>query len=497
VTRGEGTGRSGHGAGGGGVAGVQDWLRYRAEATPERLALAAGGLRLGFRELEGRVQGVAAALRARGVGPGDRVAVLLPNGYEFALMVYALMRLRAVLVPLNTRLAAPEVSWQLGDCRPRLLVHHPAFASVAAAAAAAHPDLDRWAVGDLASDPPSGRAEPGDLDLGAVQAVVYTSGTTGRPKGAMLTYGNHWHSAVASSLNLGHHLDDRWLLVLPMFHVGGLAILMRGLVNGTAVFVPPGFDAEACSRSLDEDRITLVSWVADMLRRVLAARRGDFPAHLRAALLGGGPVPQPLVEEAGARGLRVVQSYGLTETASQVVALPPEDARTHPGAAGRPLPGSRIRLSPEGEILVQGPTVMKGYYNNPEASAAALAGGWLHTGDIGEIDAHGMLRVLARRTDLIIRGGENVYPAEVESALAEHPAVVECGVAAVADPRWGQAPVAFVHARAPVGEAELIAFCRQRLAGYKVPVRIHFTGPLPRNAAGKLLRQALKPPAEA
>ncbi|HVB11128.1 MAG TPA: o-succinylbenzoate--CoA ligase [Bacillota bacterium] len=463
-----------------------DWLAYRAEATPGRLALVADGARLSFAELEARVQGVAAALRARGMAAGDLVAVLLPNGYDFAVAVHALMRLRGVLVPLNTRLAPPEVIWQLGDCRPRLLIH--ALPQVAAAVAAAHPDLDQWAVSGLAADPPAGRAEPADIDLEAVQAVVYTSGTTGRSKGAMLTYGNHWSSAVASSLNLGHHLDDRWLLVLPMFHVGGLAILMRGVINGTAVFIPRAFDAEAVSRSLDEDRITLVSLVGDMLRRVLAARgEHPFPAHLRVALLGGGPVPLPLLEASAARGLRVVQSYGLTETASQVVALAPEDARTHLGASGRPLPGNRIRIAADGEILVQGPSVMKGYLHH----AGALADGWLHTGDIGEIDSDGMLRVLARRTDLIVRGGENVYPAEVESALAEHPAVIESGVSAVADSRWGQAPVAFVHARAPVAESELIAFCRERLAAYKVPVRIHFTGPLPRNAAGKLLRSAL------
>jgi O-succinylbenzoic acid--CoA ligase len=458
---------------------TEDWLAYRAHATPDRLALVAGGTRLTFRELEMRVQGVAAALRARGVAPGELVAVHLPNGYDYFVLIHALMRLRAVLVPLNTRLAAPELAWQLADCRPRLLVRRSLALAI---------DIDQWELPDLAADPPTGSAEPADIDPEAVQAVVYTSGTTGRPKGAMLTYGNHWASAVASSLNLGHHLDDRWLLVLPMFHVGGLSIVMRGVINGTAAVVPDAFDEAAVSRILDEERITLVSWVSDMLRRVLAVRTVDFPAHLRVALLGGGPVPLPLLQQASQRGLRVVQSYGLTETASQVVALAPEDALSHLGASGRPLPGNRIRIAPNGEILIRGPSVMKGYLHHP----GALADGWLHTGDVGEIDADGMLRVLARREDLIVRGGENVYPAEIESALAEHPAVIESGVAGVPDARWGQSPVAFVHARAPVSEAELIAFLRERLAGYKVPVRIHLTGPLPRNAAGKLLRSALR-----
>ncbi len=473
---------------------LDDWLGYRAAATPDRLALAAGGVRLTYRELEARTQALAAALRERGVGAGDLVAVLLPNGYRYAVAVCALMRLRAVLVPLNTRLTAPEVGFQVGDSHPRLLIHDPAFASVAAAAAAASPDLALWPMDDAALTLPAGRAEPVDIDPAAVQAVVYTSGTTGRPKGAMLTYGNHWSSALASAINLGHHLDDRWLLVLPMFHVGGLAILMRGLIGGVPVFVPDRFDEGEVCRLMDAERITLVSLVGDMLRRMLAARSEPFPGHVRVALLGGGPVPLPVLEEAAARGLPVVQSYGLTETASQVVALPPEEALGHLGAAGRPLPGNRIRISAEGEILVRGPSVMAGYFNRPEASAAALAGGWLHTGDLGELDADGMLRVLARRDDLIVRGGENVYPAEIESALAEHPAVIESGVAAVADARWGQAPVAFVHARAAVAEDELLAFCRQRLAGYKIPVRIVFTGPLPRNAAGKLLRRALTAP---
>jgi O-succinylbenzoic acid--CoA ligase len=324
----------------------------------------------------------------------------------------------------------------------------------------------------------------------------------------MLTYGNHWHSAVASTLNLGHRPDDRWLCCLPLFHVGGLAILMRGLVCGTAAAVHASFDPPAVNRAIDHEGITGVSLVSEMLRRVLADRAGrPAPPRFRQVLLGGGPAPLPLLEACARGGLPVVQSYGLTETASQVAALAPEDAIEHPASAGRALPGSQLRIvrhgrtvrpGAVGEILVRGPTVMAGYFGRPEASRAALAGGWLHTGDLGRLDGQGRLHVLSRRDDLIVRGGENVYPAEIESVLAEHPLVLESGVTAVADERWGQAPVANVRLRdgAAAAEAELMAFCRQRLAAYKVPVRILQTGPLPRNAAGKLLRGRLRTTAE-
>jgi O-succinylbenzoic acid--CoA ligase len=344
------------------------------------------------------------------------------------------------------------------------------------------------------------------IDLAAVHTIVYTSGTTGRPKGAMLTYGNHWWSAMGSALNLGLRDDDRWLAPLPLFHVGGLAILMRSVIYGIPALVHDGFDPTAVNRAIDEDGVTIVSVVSSMLRRMLDARAGrPYPPTLRHVLLGGGPTPLPLLEECRRRGVPVVQTYGLTETASQAATLPPEDALRKPGSAGKPLLPTELRIERDGrpvpigeagEIVVRGPTVTPGYADRPEETARALRGGWLYTGDIGRLDDDGYLYVLDRRSDLIISGGENVYPAEIEAVLAAHPAVAEAGVAGQDDARWGRVPVAFVALRpgAAATPEELIAFCRERLARYKVPARVHVVDALPRNAAGKLLRHKLVPP---
>ncbi|KKK66438.1 hypothetical protein LCGC14_2964090, partial [marine sediment metagenome] len=311
----------------------------------------------------------------------------------------------------------------------------------------------------------------------ALHSIVYTSGTSGRPKGAMLTFDNHLWSAVGSALNLGLHSDDRWLACLPLFHVGGLAILLRSVIYGIPVVLHDGFDPVAVNRSIDEDGVTIVSVVSNMLLRMLEARGNrPYPASLRCVLVGGGPVPQPLLEECAGRGVPVAQTYGLTEAASQVATLAPEDALRRLGSAGRPLPSTELRIEDDdggalpagqaGEIVVRGPTVTPGYFNLPNETQRTLRNGWLHTGDIGYLDSDGYLYVLDRREDLIVSGGENVYPAEVEAVLESHPAVQEAGVIGFPDERWGQRVAATVVPWDGTGasEQELLAFCRSRLA---------------------------------
>lgn len=454
---------------GGLVPNVPDWLRQRAQSTPERLALVAEGHGWTFAELDGRVDGAATALRDAGIGAGHRTGLLAPNSAAYVVAVHALMRLGAVLVPLNTRLTTAEIEWQRRDAELQWL-------------------LDETALRELPSEPPPQRIER-EFHLNQWHSIIYTSGTTGRPKGAILTYANHWWSAVASALNLGLQPDDRWLACLPLFHVGGLSILLRSVIYGMTVVVHDRFDAGLVNRAIDEQGVTIVSVVSAMLDRMLL-QRGErpYPPTLRCILLGGGPAPLPLLERAMQAGAPVVQTYGLTETASQVVTLAPQDAATKPGSAGKPLMGSQVRIAADGEILVRGPTVSPGYLHQPPHGA------WLRTGDVGYLDDDGYLYVLDRRDDLIISGGENVYPAEVEAALVAHPAVREAGVIGLPDAKWGQT-VGAVVALEPghtATAAELIAFCRQRLAGYKVPRRIQFQPQLPRTAGGKLLRRELQ-----
>ncbi len=485
---------------------LPEWLAQRAYLSPDQPALWVGERRWTYAELDRAVRRVAALLAEAGVEPGERVALLLRNGAGFALLVHALIRRRAVLVPLNTRLAPAEIAFQLADAEARLLVCDEHTAD--AAAAAARPGLRCLAEREVLAvldrpHAPEAADPPGRLDLEAVQSIIYTSGTTGRPKGARITYGNLWWSAIGSVLNLGLHPDDRWLACLPLFHIGGLSILIRAVIYGITAIVHPRFDPAAVNRAIDTEGVTIISVVSTMLQRMLEDRGGrPYPPSLRCVLLGGGPAPRPLLEACARQGVPVVQTYGLTETASQAATLSPADALRKLGSAGKPLLPLELRVERDGrpaapgeigEIVVRGPTVSPGYVNFSDA-ATDRQDGWLRTGDLGYLDAEGFLYVVDRRDDLIVSGGENIYPAEVEAVLQAHPAVAEAGVVGLPDPQWGQVPAAAVRLRpgAAVTAEELRAFCRERLAHYKAPVAVRIVDALPRNAAGKLLRRALR-----
>jgi o-succinylbenzoate---CoA ligase len=476
---------------------LPDWLARRADLHPDGLALLAGETRWSFAALDGQATAMAQTLRDAGIARGARIATLMGNTPAFVALVHAMPRCGTTLVPLNTRLTAGELAWQLADSGASLLLYDATYAETATSLA-----RSRGIAAHLVSPLPhsgGGAGGGGTIDLSATHTIIYTSGTTGRPKGALLSYGNHWWSATASALNLGLHANDRWLAMLPLFHVGGLSIIMRGAIYGIPMVLHERFDAAAANRAIDTDGVTIVSVVATMLQRMLAERgERPYPPHLRCVLLGGGPAPLPLLEACAALGVPVVQTYGMTETASQAATLAPTDALRKLGSAGKPLLPLELHISAPpgeaGEILVRGPMVTAGYHNNPEASAAALRDGWLHTGDIGRIDEEGYLYVLDRRSDLIISGGENIYPAEIEAALLAHPAIAEAGVVGLDDEQWGQVPVAFVVAssdRRPTTD-ELIDFLRERLASYKVPRQITFVEELPRTAAGKLRRNVLR-----
>ncbi|HEY0969875.1 MAG TPA: o-succinylbenzoate--CoA ligase [Gemmatimonadales bacterium] len=491
------------------------WLPWRAAVTPDRLALVApDGARLSYAGLHARADDVASRLAGLGMRAGDRVAVMLPNGAEIAAVAHAAMRTGAVLLPLNLRLTTAEQAWQVTDAGARLLVFASSTAHAAAEVRERAPGLELVSVdGDVAHDfTPLADVVPAENTALRYRArpdeplaILYTSGTTGSPKGAILTYANFWWSAIGSALNLGVHEDDRWLAPMPLFHVGGLSVLTRSAIQGTAAIVHDGFDAEHVSDAIDEERVTLVSLVPTMLGRLLDARGGrPFPSSLRCVLLGGGPAPRPLLERCAALGVPVSQTYGLTEACSQVATLAPADALRRLGSAGRPLYPTELRVARDdgadaaageaGEILVRGPTVTPGYWNRPDATARALRDGWLHTGDAGMLDDEGYLYVLDRRDDLVVSGGENVYPAEVEGALLAHPEVVEAAVVGVPDDEWGQRVAALVRVTGDaVTPDALRAFCRERIARYKVPAELRITrDALPRNAAGKLLRREVR-----
>jgi O-succinylbenzoic acid--CoA ligase len=481
---------------------MQDWLTARVQATPRKIALIIGEEQWTYGELGQWVDAYCAGLITHGMTSGQHVAVLMPNGLTYVCLVHTLARLGAVLVPLNTRLTAAELRWQISHSDAALLVYGEETATIASQLM---DDSNCIAVNAAAlRSQGEGSGAKSQFRLDAPQAIVFTSGTTGQPKGAVLTFANHFWSATASSYRLGLSPEERWLSCLPLYHVGGLAVVFRSCLYGTAIVLHERFDLGAFNTSLERDQITLTSLVPTMLHRLLAMRKGQaWPASLRHILLGGAAATPELLAAAQASSAPVATTYGLTEAASQVATLCPADVVRKPGSVGRPLMFTNVRIVDEtgatlppgekGEIVVTGPTVMSGYYKNPAATAKTIRNGDLFTGDIGYLDDEGDLWLVQRRSDIIISGGENIYPAEVEAVLRQHPAVAAVAVVGVPNAEWGQVVAALVecHPHKQVTAAELLAFSRQQLAGYKQPRLLAFTDALPQTASGKIERRTV------
>jgi O-succinylbenzoic acid--CoA ligase len=420
---------------------VPSWLERAARARPGTVAVEAAGGTLTYAALEEATAGAAGALRASGLGRGDRVALALSADLPFVVALHACLRLGAVAVPVDLRLSGEERAARTAGC-----------------AAIVEAPLE---------DGPPVAAAPHDLDAPAV--VLFTSGTSAAPRPVVLTAGNLLWSALGSAVALGLDPAERWLCALPVAHVGGLSIVLRSAIYATTAVLHPRFDVEAVLRDLA--RATLVSLVPTTLARLLDAGLREPPV-LRAALLGGAPVPPALLRRAAGARVPVITTYGLTEAASQVT------------TGGPPLFCTRVRIGVGGEVLVAGPTV---------APAALAADGWLHTGDLGALDEDGGLTSTGRAAETIVTGGENVAPVAVEAVLTAHPAVADAGVHGHPDPVWGEAVVATVVLRegASATEDELRAHARAHLAPFAVPKAIAFASELPRTPSGKLLRRAL------
>jgi O-succinylbenzoic acid--CoA ligase len=481
---------------------LPDWLQHWSRARPDHPALMDGGHVVSFAEMAERVDLAARRFATLGVGQGDRVAVLLREGVDLVVVLHALPRIGAVVLPLHRRLTATEIEWQLRDGRAALLCYDETSRATATRLAGSRCCVTGDPLeGDrrLDSIPARARVVPVAPGIDTLHTVLYTSGSTGRPKAVELSWGNHFWSAMGSAFNLGVCPDDRWLACLPMAHVGGLSILLRSLIYGSTVVIQNRFDPAEANRAIDTRGVTIVSLVANMLRRMVDLRGGKaYPPALRCVLLGGGPAPRALLETCARLKVPVIRTYGLTETASQVTAMPLGEALRKAGSSGRPLLSSRVRivdagrevaLCEVGEILVKGPTVSAAVLEQGDSRD-----GWLSTGDLGSLDEEGFLYVVGRRDDTIISGGENVHPTEVETQLESHPAVAEACVVGTPDPDWGEIVTAFVRlrSRASTTADELQAHVRCRLAGFKIPRRFFFVDDLPRTASGKVARSRLR-----
>lgn len=471
---------------------IPNWLMQRAHLTPQREALRFEGTSWTFQQLHNDALQLARKLIYCGVQQQTRVAILGYSTAQLVKIIYASMHLQLEMVMLNNRLSAEELQYQLDDSEATVVLVDERFASsVVHSSVLTFSDVEQADEADVHISPL--------WHHDATMTIMYTSGTTGYPKGVRQTVRNHEASALASALNLGLRHDDAWLCATPIFHISGFSTLTKSLIYGMTVDLYEKFDAQATAKSIASGRVTMISVVALTLGRLLNVMEEErLVAHSRfvACLAGGGPIPHAYLQRAQSLHMPVLQTYGMTETSSQTTTLQADEAFVKLGSAGKPLFFNAIRIDgatkpgEEGEICIQGPHVTPGYIGR-FAERQTTTDGWLYSGDIGYIDEDGYLFVVDRRADLIISGGENIYPAQIESVLHSHRAVLEAGVCGLADVLWGQVPIAFVVVKEDVTVEELHEYCKQKLAKYKVPTAIYIVDALPRNGANKLLRREL------
>ena len=495
---------------------MRDWLAHRADATPEAPALCdATGTVTTYATLDGDVEEFAGRLSAHGVGVDDHVGVVMETRPAFVEVVHAAMRVGAALVPLNARLTASELADRLDvadvDC---LLCDAETAARAVAAADALDRDLpvaglDGGAAGaaDLLGTPPEAFEVPA-LTFDGVEVMLFTSGTTGRPKAVCLTAANLAASAAASAFRLGLDPADRWHVVLPMYHMGGLAPVYRSVLYGTSVLVEDargGFDPQRTIEVVESNGATCTSLVPTMLRRLLEAGEGDrspFPDSLRFVLLGGAPATESLLEACADRGVPVCPTYGMTETASQIATATHREAREHPGTVGSPLLFTEVTVVDEdgralprgraGELVVAGPTLTPGYYGETASTREQFCSFGFRTGDVGYRDEGGRLYVLNRLDDRIVTGGENVDPGEVLEVLRAGPGVSDAAVVGLPDEEWGQRVAALLVADGTFDREAFDRHCRERLAGFKRPRTVRVVEEIPRTASGTVDRTAVR-----
>lgn len=469
-----------------------NWLQQRAYLTPQRIALRFERQSWTFHALNEEAALLAKKLYAIGIMPKSRVAILGYSTAQLVKVIYACMHLQVEMVMLNNRLSQQELQYQLDDSEATAVLVDARLAEQVT-----HEALYTFHAIEQAT--PTSYTPAPMWDKDATMTIMYTSGTTGYPKGVRQTIRNHEASALASALNIGLRPDDCWLCASPIFHISGFSTLTKSLVYGMTVDLHEKFDAQTVARRIASGEITMVSVVALMLSRLLdVMEEQKLTAHERfvVCLAGGGTIPLDYLQRAKALRLAVAQTYGMTETASQTATLSADEAMEKLGSAGKPLFFNALRIDgaqqpgDEGEICIQGPHVTPGYIGR-FAHKSPVQDGWLHSGDIGYIDDDGYLYVVDRRADLIISGGENIYPAQIEHVLHSHPAVREAGVCGIANEHWGHVPAAFVVLKKAATVEELRAYCAQQLAKYKVPKAFYLVEALPRNGANKLLRREL------
>ena len=479
--------------------GLGSWPIRRARMSPGRTAMIFGDRSTSYAELATRTTKLAAQLRKSGVTTGDRVAYLGPNHPAFVETMFATQLLGGTFVPLNFRLTAPEIEHSLNDSGAALLIYAPECADVVRdrtgpTMVALDPDYERW-LADGSSEPIDVAVSPEDVAL-----ILYTSGTTGRPKGAMLTHANLIWNTYNLLIGVDVTSDEVTLISAPLFHVAALGqTLLPTFIKGGCAVIASTWDVDRCYDLIESHRITWMFGVSAMFAALAQSPRWPTAdlSSLRSLMCGGAAVPESLIRTYQDRGLVFCQGYGLTETAPGATFLEAGESVRKIGSAGVSVFFGEVRVTEGdcGEVHLRGPQVTPGYWGNPAATEAAFTeDGWFRTGDIAKLDDDGHLYIVDRIKDMFISGGENVYPAEVENAIVEHPAVAEVAVIGVPDEKWGEVGRAFVLCRpgTTLTDAELRRFLLGRLAKYKIPVYVDVVKDLPRTASGKVQKAELR-----
>ena len=465
---------------------TQNWLLKQAATQPNQIAIDDGNERLSFAELKKQVEVLVGKIDH--LNPGSRVGILATNTLMSYKLSLAIMCSGRTIVWLNWRLAGEELERQIKDSGLQLcLVENSLWRS------GMTDPFKSYSAFLITS------ADPGELipvfKSNWVASIMYTSGTTGRPKGVLQTFGNHFYSAVSSALNLGLSSADKWLCVAPIFHISGFSIIMRGLIYGITVRLVEKFRAEELERILANETVTIMSVVPFMLKKLIQQQNKTnthYNSAFRCMLLGGGTIDRETLEACLQRSIPVVQCYGMTETCSQIVALRSADALLKLGSVGQPLFSTQLKLSKDGEILLKTPALTPGYLNLPDKLPSKMIDGWYRTGDIGHLDKEGYLYIDGRADEMLISGGENIFPQEVEQVYQRYPQINEVAVVGQNDSVWGQVPVAFVVSDRRLSPTKLINYGYEHLARYKVPQHYIFVSELPKNASGKIRRFMLR-----
>lgn len=496
-----------------------DWSAYHARQRPGELAIIdlATGRRLTHHDLNDRAARLASWLQANGVGEGDRVAILSPNCPEYFELEFAGGKIGTIMVPLNWRLAEPELDFILKDCAPKVLIYDAAFRDMATRLMA---DCDIAHGLELDIDNPatnyeqaiaSGGSSPEIADLGHedLSMIMYTSGTTGRPKGAMISHAMNFYNAVNIGMPSGCSPDTVQLVVLPLFHTGGMNCYANPVLHaGGCVVLMREFEPGGALAALGDTDLGVTHFFAVPAPYQFMMQHPDFAStdlsRLEVAGVGGAPCAEPILKGWIGRGVPLVQGWGMTETGPTGTLLAAADAERKLGSAGQPVLHAEIRIvddqghdlphGEKGELIIRGPSVTPGYWNKPDATADAFMDGWLKTGDAAYMDDEGFIFIVDRWKDMYISGGENVYPAEVENILYELPQIAEAAIIGVPDDRWGETGMAIIALKPgeELSEQAVIEHCLKNLAKFKVPASVVWVDALPRNATGKVLKWELR-----